>query len=321
MTTFFLTYEIPAAGMELLRSRGTVRVHPDAPRTRESILAGCQDADALICMLTDPIDAQLIEELNVRAIGTMAVGTNNIDLETATRREIPVVHTPGVLTEASADLAWALLMAVARRTVEADRFVRDDRFRGWEAMTLLGSDLYGATLGVVGFGRIGQAMARRARGFGMKVLVHNRTPRPEIERELGVESVTLDDLLTRSDIVTLHVPLTPKTERMINAQRIAQMKPTAILINTARGEVMDEDALLSALDRGHLTGVGLDVFDGEPGPIDSRWMSAPRAVLSPHIGSATHGTRGQMSRLVAQGVIDILDGSRPAHLANPEAWR
>jgi glyoxylate reductase len=250
----------------------------------------------------------------------MAVGTNHIDLQAATDEKIPVVHTPGVLTEASADLAWALLMAVARRTVEADRFVREDHFRGWEAMTLLGSDLYGKTLGIVGFGRIGQAVARRARGFGMKLLTHSRTPRPAEEASVGIERVELDQLLAQSDIVTLHVPLTPETHRMLDADKIARMKTSAILINTARGEVIDEEALLRALDEGHLAGVGLDVFDGEPGPIDRRWLTAPRAVLSPHIGSATHGTRGKMAQLVAQGVLDALDGQRPAHLANPDVW-
>jgi glyoxylate reductase len=320
MRRFFLTYPIPEEGMALLRDQGEVVVHGDQPRTAESIEAGCREADALVCMLTDGIDAALIDDLSVSAIGTMAVGTNHIDLTAATRAKIPVVHTPGVLTEASADLAWALLMAIARRTVEADRFVREDHFRGWEAMTLLGSDLYGKTLGIIGLGRIGQAVARRARGFGMRILAHSRTPNPELEATLGVERVALDELLVHSDVVTLHVPLTPETNRMLNAERIARMKPTALLINTARGEIIDEEALLSALDQGHLAGVGLDVFDGEPGPIDRRWLKAPRTVLSPHIGSATHGTRGDMARLVAQGVIDAIDGRRPAHLANPEVW-
>jgi len=154
----------------------------------------------------------------------------------------------------------------------------------------------------------------------MRIMVHSRTARPELEATLGVERVELDQLLTHSDVVTLHVPLTPTTHRMLNGARIAQMKPSALLINTARGEVIDEEALLSALDQGHLAGVGLDVFDGEPGPIDRRWLKAPRTVLSPHIGSATHGTRSHMARLVAQGVIDALEGQRPAHLANPDVW-
>ncbi len=320
MRRFFLTHPIPEEGMALLRESGEVVLHGDEPRTARSIQAGCEEADALVCMLTDGIDAALIADLNVAAIGTMAVGTNHIDLDAATRAKIPVVHTPGVLTEASADLAWALLMAVARRTTEADRFVREDRFRGWEAMTLLGSDLHGKTLGIIGLGRIGQAVARRARGFGMRIVAYSRTARPELEAALNVERVELDQLLAHSDVVTLHVPLTPITHRMLNGARIAQMKPSALLINTARGEVIDEDALLSALDQGHLAGVGLDVFDGEPGPIDPRWLKAPRTVLSPHIGSATHGTRSHMARLVAQGVIDALEGQRPAHLANPDVW-
>ena len=295
MTRFFLTHPIPEVGMALLRARGEVVHHPDAPRTAESIREGSRGADALVCMLTDAIDRDLIETMDVRAIGTMAVGTNHIDLAAATRAGIPVVHTPGVLTEASADLAWALLMAVARRTVEADRFVRDDHFRGWEAMTLLGCDLYGKTLGIVGFGRIGQAVARRAAGFGMKILVHSRTPRPEVERSLSARGVGLEELLEHSDIVSLHVPLTPETHRMMNEERIGRMRSTAILINTARGEVVDEEALLSALQAGHLSGVGLDVFEGEPGPIDPRWMKAPRTTLSPHIGSATLGTRDDMA--------------------------
>lgn len=320
MSRFFLTHPIPEEGLRLLRARGEVVLHQDQPRTPESIAAGCQAADALVCMLTDGIDRALIDALRVSVIGTLAVGTNHIDLAAATQAKIPVVHTPGVLTEASADLAWALLMAVARRTVEADRFVRGDHFRGWEAMTLLGSDLYGKTLGIIGLGRIGQAVARRARGFGMRILAYSRTPQPEVEASLDLSRVPLEELLAQSDVVSLHVPLTPDTHRMLNGERIAGMKSTALLINTARGEVIDEEALLSALDRGHLGGVGLDVFQGEPGPIDRRWLTAPRTVLSPHIGSATHGTRGDMARLVAQGVIDALEGKRPDHLANPDVW-
>jgi glyoxylate reductase len=306
--------------MALLEASGEVVLHPDRPRTPQSILAGCADADALVCMLTDNLDKALVEALPVAVIGTMAVGTNNIDLRAATARSIPVVHTPGVLTEASADLAWALLMAAARRTVEADRFVREGRFRGWEALGHLGCDLHGRTLGVLGFGRIGQAVARRAVGFGMKILVHSRTPKPEQEAEVGARHVDLDTLLRESDVLTVHTPLNPQTRGMIDQEALALMKPSALLINTARGEILDEDALFAALERGHLGGVAADVFQGEPGPIDPRWLQAPRTTLSPHIGSATGATRGAMANLVAQGVLDVLGGRRPEHLANPEVW-
>lgn len=320
MRRLFLTHALPPEGMTLLEEMGHVTLHPDAPRTGASILAGCEETDALVCMLVDPIDRALIEQLNVRVIGTMAVGTDNIDLVAATERGIPVVHTPGVLTEASADLAWALIMAAARLTVEADRFVREDRFRGWEPLGHLGFDLHGRTLGVLGFGRIGQAVARRATGFGMNILVHSRSPQPDAEEAVGARRVDLDTLLEASDVLTLHAPLNDATRGLIDGEAIARMKPHALFINTARGGIVDEDALLGALDAGHLGGVGLDVFEGEPGPIDRRWLTAPRTVLSPHIGSATQGTRGAMATLVSQGILDVLEGRRPAHLANPDVW-
>jgi glyoxylate reductase len=320
MRRFFLTHQLPPEGVALLERSGEVVLHPDGARTPEAILAGCAGADALMCMLTDPVDEDLITKLTVSVIGTMAVGTDHIDLAAATRGGIPVVHTPGVLTNASADLAWALLMATARRTVEADRFVREDRFRGWEALGHLGFDLHGRTLGVLGFGRIGQAVARRATGFSMKILVHSRTPQAAREAEVGARHVDLETLLRESDVLTIHTPLNPETRGLISAAELALMKPDALLIHTARGGIVDEEALLAALGQGHLGGVGLDVFEGEPGPIDRRWLQAPRTVLSPHIGSATRGTRAAMARLVAQGVLDVLEGRRPQHLANPAVW-
>ena len=324
MTRFFLTYPIPEAGMSLLRSRGEVLVHGDGPRTPDSIQEGCRDADALVCMLTDGVDAALIEHLNVRAIGTMAVGTNHIDLEAATLARVPVVHTPGVLTEASADLAWALLMAVARRTVEADRFVREDRFRGWEAMTLLGSDLYGKTLGIVGFGRIGQAVARRARGFGMTLLIHSRTPRPELEASYDVERVELDELLSRSDVVSLHTPLTEETEYLFNAEKLAQMKPDAILINTSRGAVVDTEALAIALRTGKIGAAGIDVLPTEPPspdePLVKLWREAEKAnvnlILTPHTAFYSGEAMMEIRTKAASEVTRALRGEKLINCVN-----
>lgn len=261
------------------------------------------DADALICLLVDRVDASVIARApRLKVIANCAVGYDNIDVAAATAAGIAVTNTPDVLTEATAELAFALMLAAARRLPVGERLIRKRRWVGWRLDQLLGMELAGKQLGIVGMGRIGKALARRAEAFGMRVLGARR-------------SENLDELFATSDVVSLHCPLTPETRHLVNAARLAQMKPTAILINTARGGCVDEGALIAALHAGQIGGAALDVFANEP-EIDPRFYDCPRLVLSPHIGSATTETRTQMARLCANAVIDVLAGRRPPNLVN-----
>jgi glyoxylate reductase len=287
---------------------------PDAELTRRA--AG---ADGIVCLLTDRIDAVLLEAApSLRAVSNVAVGYDNIDVAAATARRIPVGNTPGVLTETTADLAFALILACARRIVEADRFVRDGRWRTWDPSLLLGHDVYGATLGIVGFGKIGQAVARRALGFDMRILCATRSPaRPGAPGE----RVELDVLLRESDVVSLHVPLTPETTKLIGEPQLRTMKPTAILVNTARGAVVDQPALVRALDEGWIAGAGLDVAAIEPIPAGDALLRATNAVLLPHIGSASHATRELMASMAVDNCLAALHGRRMPNCVNPEVYR
>jgi len=268
-----------------------------------------EGADALVCLLLDRIDAAVFTRApKLRVIANCAVGYDNIDLDAATRAGVCVTNTPDVLTEATAELAFALMLAAARRIAEGDRLVRSRQWRGWRLDQLIGIQLAGKTLGVIGLGRIGQAVARRAEAFGMRVISANRDPR-EIDR-----------VFFEADVVSLHCPLTPATRHLVNAARLGTMKPTAILVNTARGGCVDDAALVAALERGQIFAAALDVFANEP-EIDARFYDCPRLVLAPHIGSATTEARIQMARLCAEAVSDVLAGKRPAHLVNVEAWR
>ena len=268
-----------------------------------------EGADALVCLLLDRIDAAVFTRApKLRVIANCAVGYDNIDLDAATRAGVCVTNTPDVLTEATAELAFALMLAAARRIAEGDRLVRSRQWRGWRLDQLIGIQLAGKTLGVIGLGRIGQAVARRAEAFGMRVISANRDPR-EIDR-----------VFAEADVVSLHCPLTPATRHLVNAARLGTMKPTAILVNTARGGCVDDAALVAALERGQIFAAALDVFANEP-EIDARFYDCPRLVLAPHIGSATTEARIQMARLCAEAVSDVLAGKRPAHLVNVEAWR
>lgn len=266
-------------------------------------------ADALICLLLDRIDAEVLARApKLRVIANCAVGYDNIDLDAATRAGVCVTNTPDVLTEATAELAFALMLAAARHIPEGDRLVRSRQWQGWRLDQLLGIQLAGKTLGVIGLGRIGRAVARRAEAFAMRVISANHDP-SEIDR-----------VFAEADVVSLHCPLTPATRHLVNAARLALMKPTAILVNTARGGCIDDGALVAALERGQIFAAALDVFATEP-EIDARFYDCPRLVLAPHIGSATTEARTQMARLCAAAVVDVLAGKRPTHLVNPAVWR
>ncbi len=318
-----VTRGIPEAGLELLRREGGVVVWPEpCPPSREQLIEFAAGADGLLTLLTERIDGELLDALpSVRAVSNMAVGYDNIDVEAATARGVVVCITPDVLTETTADFAFALILAVARKVKPAADSVLRGEWRTWEPMGFLGQDVHGATLGVVGMGRIGQAVARRARGFDMKILYSDQQRRPEIEEDLGARFASLDQLLRESDIVTLHVPLTRETRKLIGAEQLRSMKRSAILINTARGGVVDTEALADALESGTIWAAGLDVTDPEPLPADHRLLRLPNVLVTPHIASASEATRAQMSRLAAENLIAALRGEEPPRSLNWEAVR
>ena len=278
-------------------------------------------AEGLICLLSDTIDAALLARApRLRVIGNHAVGFDNVAVAEATRRGIVVCNTPDVLTSATADLTFALLLAAARRLPEAEALVREGGWTGWSPTQLLGADLGGRTLGLIGFGRIAQAVARRARGFDLHVTYHSRTrASAELENYLDATWKPMNELLSESDFVSLHCPLTPETRGLIGAAELARMKRDAFLINTARGACVDEDALAAALEAGHLGGAALDVYSDEP-CVPARLLRAPRTLLLPHVGSATRGARARMAELCARGVAAVLAGARPRNVVNPEVF-
>ena len=318
----FVTREIPAAGIELLRGECDVSVNPDdRVLTSVEIASGARGAEGLLCLLTDTVDDALLEGMpTVRVIANYAVGFNNIDVGAATRRGIPVSNTPGVLTETTADMAWSLLMAASRRIAEGDKFTRAGSFAGWGPMLLLGQDVYGKTLGLVGMGRIGEAMVRRARGFGMRILYFDTVRRsPADEAALGIEYRELDALLGEADHVSLHVPLSPETRHLISARELSLMKPSATLVNTSRGPVLDEAALAQALRRGTIFAAGLDVFEEEP-KVHPGLMDLSNVVLVPHIASATIDTRTKMATMATANLLAGLRGEPMPNIVNPEAF-
>ena len=313
----FVTFPLPAEALRLLRRTARVTSY-DGPQPipRATLLAGVRDADGLLCLLTERIDAALLDAApKLRGVANYAVGYNNVDLAAAAARNVVVTNTPDVLTETTADLAFALLLATARRLVEGDTLVRRGRWSGWKPDQLLGRDVHGATLGIVGLGRIGAAVARRAQGFGMKVLYWNR--RRLRRAPAGARYATLPRLLAASDFVSIHVPLTDATRHLVGAAELARMKRSAILVNTSRGPVVDEAALTRALAAGTIAGAGLDVFEREPpGPAALRGL--PNAVLAPHVGSATTATRTAMAMLAVRNLTAVLTGREPP---NPVARR
>ncbi|WP_297487994.1 glyoxylate reductase [Thermococcus sp.] len=319
----FITREIPAKGLELLREHFRVEVWPEKREIpRDLLLKKVKDADALVTMLSERIDGEVFDTApRLRIVANYAVGYDNIDVREATRRGIYVTNTPDVLTDATADFAWALLLATARRLIEGDSFVRSGEWKkqgvAWHPLMLLGHDVYGKTVGVVGFGRIGQAIARRAKGFGMRILYNARTRKLKAEKEIGAEFRPLDELLMESDFVVLAVPLTKETHHMINEERLKLMKPTAVLVNIARGKVVDTEALVRALRDGWIAGAGLDVFEEEP-YYNEDLFGLKNVVLAPHIGSASYGAREGMAELVARNLISFKVGKVPPTLVNRE---
>ncbi|PKL46955.1 MAG: D-glycerate dehydrogenase [Candidatus Riflebacteria bacterium HGW-Riflebacteria-2] len=316
----FVTREIPHAGLQMLDQHFAVEVWPHyAPPSKVQLLEKVAEVEGMVTLLSDRIDAELLAAAaKLRFIAQYAVGYDNIDVAEASRRGIYVSNTPEVLTEASADFAFAQLMAVARRVVESDKYVRNGQWQvAWHPSMMLGYDVYGSTIGIIGAGRIGQAVARRARGFSMKVLYYSTSPKPDFERETEARRVELDELLREADFVSLHVPLNDGTRGLINADKLARMKKTAFLINNSRGPVVDEKALYEALRSGKIAGAALDVFENEPTPADNPLLTLNNVVLAPHISSASHATRARMAVMVAENLVAFFTGKRPPNLINP----
>jgi gluconate 2-dehydrogenase len=278
------------------------------------------DKDGVVCCLTDRIDARLLERCGrLKAVANIAVGYNNIDLAACTARGVMATNTPGVLDDSTADLAWALMLATARRLTEVENYIRTGEWTGWRLKQWLGIDVHHATLGIVGMGRIGQTIARRASGFEMKVIYHNRKRvGSDLERRLNAAYVSLDELLRQSDFVVLQVPYSPETHHLIGARELRTMKPTAILINSTRGGVVDDAALVDALKGGRIRGAGLDVFENEP-KLNPGFLELRNVVLAPHIGSSTEATRRAMAMTAAKNLVAALTGGAPPNLLNPEA--
>ena len=316
----FVTRRIFPEALEKIGAVTDMEVWPDdMPPSYEVLVEKSRDAEGILTMLSDRIDASLIEQCTrLKVISAMAVGYDNIDVAAATRRNIPIGHTPGVLTETTADLVFSILLAAARRVVESDKYTRDGKWKTWEPMTLLGQDIYNATLGIIGLGRIGTAVARRARGFDMKILYHNRNRKsPEEENELGVEYVDrMPELLSRSDFIVILVPLTDETRGLIGADEFAMMKSTAIFVNASRGVVVDQKALYNALTTGQILSAAIDVTEVEPIPPDDPLLTLDNLVITPHIGSASVPTRTTMAFMAADNLLAGLRGEIPPHCVN-----
>ena len=316
MGKVFVTRQTPGRALDMLREAGhDVETWPgaDAPPP-EALAAGLAGADAALTMVVDHVTAAMLGGAkNLRVLANMAVGYDNLNPAEAAKRGIVVTNTPGVLAETTADMAWALLMAAARNVVASDRDTRAGGWTTWSPTAFLGVDVFGATLGIVGLGEIGEAMARRARGFEMRVLYASRTRKPEAEQRLGIEFATLDEVLGPADFVSLHTPLTEETRHLIGARELARMKRSAFLINTARGGVVDQDALIAALREGRIAGAALDVTDPEPLPLDNPLYSFPNVVITPHIASASLATRARMAEMAAANIIAVLAGRPPVN--------
>lgn len=318
----FLTRELPPESMKLLAKNSRLTCNPDdRVLTKEEIVEGVRSADGLLCLLTDSIDGEIMDaNPELRVVANFAVGFNDIDVSAATQRRIPVTNTPGVLTDTTADMAWALMMAAARRLVEGDRLVRSRSWQGWGPLQLLGTDITGATLGLIGMGRIGKAMARRARGFELDVIYWNRTRLDRDEEEsLGVTYRPMEYVLCESDFVSLHVALNEATVHLIGDYELKEMKRTAVIINTARGPIIDEKALVRALSSGEIAAAGLDVYENEP-ILEPELLEMENVVVAPHLGSATIGTRTKMGNMAAENCLRACSGHRPPNLVNPEVY-
>lgn len=317
----FVTRKIPDAGLDLLHQHYTVDIFPhDRIPTQDEIITGLHNASGLLCLLTDPITKHVIDHApHLRMIASYAVGYDNIDITTATTNGILVSNTPGVLTDATAELAWTLLFSAARRIPEGDRLCRAGLFHGWAPLLMVGQAVTGKTLGIIGTGRIGTAMALKSKGFNMKILYYDTQPNPTLEQELDAQRVGLTELLKQSDFISIHVALTTSTKHLISKDQLRIMKPSAVLINTSRGPVIDENALITALREHWIFSAGLDVYEHEP-DIPETLRMLPNVVLAPHLGSATRDTRDAMARMAAENMIAGLQGKLPPNCVNPEAY-
>ena len=318
----FVSRIIPDEGLDAIRAVCEMDLWEDPlPPPREELLRRVAGCDGVLTLLTDRVDDEFLDAAGkkLRVVSNYAVGFDNIDVAACARRGIPVGNTPGVLTETTADLAWALLMAAARRLPEGDRYVRDGNWKTWGPLLLLGPDVHGATIGIVGFGRIGQAVARRAQGFGMEILYHDVQELPaEVTKPFGATYLPLEELLARSDFVSLHVNLSEVTRHLINAETLSWMKPTAVLVNTSRGPVVDQRALADALREGVIWAAGLDVTDPEPIPMDDPLVGLDNCLIVPHIASASRATRGKMAAMAAANLLAGVRGeSLPTEVPPP----
>jgi len=315
-----ITRRVPQPGIDLVAAHCDVELwDSDLPIPRSTLLEKVADKDGIYCLLTERIDDELLDAApRLKVVSQMAVGFDNIDVPACTRRGIPVGNTPGVLTETTADFTWALLMSAARRIVEGVEYVRAGHWVTWGPMLLMGPDLYGATLGIVGMGRIGQAVARRATGFGMRILYSDAQPIPDAEKEFGAVYVSMEQLLAESDFVTLHVNLTPQTYHLIDAAALKAMKPSAILVNAARGGVVDHDALVEALRSGEIAYAALDVTEPEPLPADHPLVHLPNCIVVPHIASASIATRTKMATMAAENLLAGVRGEPLPNCVNPK---
>lgn len=321
----FVTRIIPEPGMQMVREYCKATIWPgDLPPPRDTVLANVAGKDGILSLLTTPIDREVMDQAgsSLKVISNYAVGFDNIDVAEATRRGLPVGHTPDVLTDTTADFAFTLLMAAARRVVEGDSYVRAGHWQTWGPSLLLGQDITGATLGIVGFGRIGKGMARRASGFNMRVLFcddYIADDDPSIA-EMGVAKTDLDTLLAESDFISVHTPLTPETHHLFDAGAFARMKSTAVIINTARGPLIDAEALHTALTTGQILYAALDVTEPEPLPQDSPLLALDNIIIVPHIASASVVTRSKMAEMAARNLIAGLEGRPLPHCANPDVY-
>lgn len=317
-----VTRRIPRIGVDLLREQPDIklRVHDsDAPPNPTELDALLDGADGVLSLLSETYSGDVLDTYaSIRVLSNFGVGFDNIDVDAATARGVAVCNTPGVLTAATAEIAWSLIMAAARRVPEAIGFVKAGEWSSWGPTMMLGQPIVGQTIGIVGYGRIGQEVANMARGFGMRVLAWDRSPHTKPAD--GVEFVDLNDLLTAADYVSIHVPLSTETTNLINAESLGRMKPNAILVNTARGPVVNQDALVAALRNGTIWAAGLDVTTPEPLPMDHPLHQLPNCVILPHIGSATITARDAMSSLAARNLIAVLNGEMPPHIVNPTVF-
>jgi glyoxylate reductase len=318
----FVSRPIPDQGLDLVREHCDADIwEGELPPSRDVLLSKVKDIEGLLCLLTEGVDAQLLDSApNLKVVANMAVGFDNIVVPECTKRGIPVGNTPGVLTDTTADMAWALIMAGARRVVEAMDYVRAGKWRTWGPMLLMGQDVYGATLGIVGLGRIGAAVAKRATGFDMPILYYDVRRREDLEAEWGLKYVDLDTLLRESDFVSLHTVLSPETHHLIGERELQLMKGTAVLVNAARGPIVDPQALYDALKGGQIAYAALDVTEPEPINMDSPLLQLDNIIIVPHIASASYATRGKMAEMAARNVIAGVKGERLPTCVNPEVY-